>query len=161
MQIHSVDFLAEDMKRIGSPHAEFLIASAHCCNEMTALGPYVIFELETTDADPAELSFIANRQMTLLRMVLTRIYEYEKLRTWYFSKIRHPSGLRDAYKIMYEEVAESLRNAPWLARVRNKVGAYFDPGHARESLARLSANDPMRFIFGKHRVSQCLTSRRT
>jgi type IV secretory pathway TraG/TraD family ATPase VirD4 len=94
-------------KQLGSMHADhlgFIIASSHCCNELLALSPYLIFEQDSEKANEVEKSFIDVRFFTIVRMQIAKIFEYRDLCNGYVRRIRK------TFPSTAEKVAERSRS---------------------------------------------------
>src|SRR5215216_2980688 len=69
-------FTAKQLRAVHSDHLGFILASSHCCNELTSVSPYLIFEHELEEANEVEKAFILIRFFTLVRFQIAKIFEY-------------------------------------------------------------------------------------
>jgi hypothetical protein len=142
-------------KQLGSMHPDhlgFILASSHCCNELTSLSPYLIFEQNSLYANEVEKSFIQIRFFTIVRMQIAKIFEYRDLCNGYVGRIRK------TFPATAEKVAERTRtisrqinSARWAETVRNKVAFHFDAQYAVQCLKNLPQDESLSFIVGRMR----------
>ena len=81
-------FDAKRLRTIPRDYLGFLVASGHCCNELAILLPYIIFEHDLKRANDFEIAFILTRKFTIDRILVSKIFEYEKLCSKFFKRHR-------------------------------------------------------------------------
>lgn len=143
-------FDAKRLRAIPRDYLGFLIASGHCCNELAILLPYIIYEHDLKRANDFEIAFILTRKFTIDRILISKIFEYGKLCTKFFK--RH-EGTGDPFLAelakAFEPIATKIKNAKWVAILRNTISFHYDPQHALTSYDRLEDDHPLRFMAGE------------
>jgi hypothetical protein len=142
-------FDAKRLRKIPRNYLGFLVASGHCCNELAILLPYIIFEHDLTGANDFETAFILTRKFTIDRILISKIFEYEKLCSKFFKRNR---GSADPFVSelakTFDPIAAKIRAAKWVTDLRNKISFHYDPEHALASLERFDDSHPLRFMAG-------------
>jgi hypothetical protein len=126
-------FTAKQLGLMHPDHLGFVIASSHCCNELTGLMPYLIFEHTSEAVNEIEKSFLDIRFLTLVRIQIAKIFEYRDLCDDYVGKIR--KTFPATAKMVAErsrEISRKINSASWAKTVRNKVAFHFDASYATE-----------------------------
>ncbi|WP_315731030.1 MULTISPECIES: hypothetical protein [unclassified Bradyrhizobium] len=143
-------FDAKRLRAIPREYLGFLVASGHCCNELAILLPYIIFEHDLARANDFETAFILTRKLTIDRILISKIFEYEKLCSKFFN--RHP-GSADPFIVelakTFEPIASKIKGAKWVAILRNTISFHYDPKHALASVDRLDDSHPLRLMAGR------------
>jgi hypothetical protein len=143
-------FDAKKLRTIPRDQLGFLVASGHCCNELTILLPYIIYEHDLTRANDFEIAFILTRKFTIDRILISKIFEYEKLCSKFFK--RH-QGSANAFisglAKTFDPIAARIRAAKWAAVLRNKISFHYDTDHALTSLERLDDSHTLRLMAGR------------
>jgi hypothetical protein len=84
MDAYIFRFNVDDLRKIESRALGFLISSGHCCNELVALMPYIVFEQSLDDANDVESALILARRYTIDRIIVSKIVEYDELCAKFF-----------------------------------------------------------------------------
>ena len=152
MKTWTVRFTAKQLRSIHPDHLGFILASSHCCNELTSVSPYLIFEHDLAKANEVEKAFLLIRFFTLVRFQIAKIFEYRDLSNGYVAKIRktfpataEKLGQRSAV------ITRRIRAARWAETVRNKVAFHFDAAYALQALANLTPDHELSFVVGRMR----------
>ena len=150
MKVWTFRFTAKQLQAIHSDHLGFVLASSHCCNELTCLSPYIIFEFDIEQANDIEKAFINLRFFTIVRMQIAKIFEYRDLCNQYIGKIRKTfpamaTKLSDGSR----EISRRINEAKWAATVRNKIAFHFDASYALQALGDVPPKQELRFIVGR------------
>jgi hypothetical protein len=128
-------FDARKFRKIPKRYLGFLVASGHCCNELTILLPYIIFEHELMDANEFEAAFIQTRKFTIDRIIISKIVEHGELCSKFFKANEDPTDTRLLeLKKSYEPIAARISSAKWARVMRNKISFHYDPEHALNAL---------------------------
>jgi hypothetical protein len=145
-------FDAKRLRTIPRDYLGFLVASGHCCNELAILLPYIIFEHDLTRANDFEIAFILTRKFTIDRILVSKIFEYEKLCSKFFKRHR---GSADPFiselAKTFDPIAAKIKAAKWAAILRNTISFHYDPEHALTSLERFDDSHPLRLMAGRLR----------
>lgn len=143
-------FDAKRLRAIPRGYLGFLVASGHCCNELTILLPYIIYEHDLRRANDFEIAFILTRKFTIDRILISKIFEYGKLCSKFFK--RH-KGSVDPFILelakTFDPIAAKIGTAKWAAILRNTISFHYDPQHALKSLDRLDDNHVLRLMAGR------------
>jgi hypothetical protein len=143
-------FKAKQLRAIPSRYLGFLIASGHCCNELTILSPYIIFEHDLEPANDVEAAFILTRKFTIDRILISKIVEYGEL---YDRALGDAGDATDdvarAISADFQPIAAKIKEAKWARILRNRISFHYDPTHAFDALAKLDADHPLRLIAGR------------
>src|ERR1700728_1085682 len=83
-------FDAKGLRAVPRDYVGFLVASGHCCNELSILLPYIIFEHDLTDADEFEAAFIQIRKFRIDRVIISKIVEHGELCARFFKANTEP-----------------------------------------------------------------------
>jgi hypothetical protein len=143
-------FNAERLRAIPRDHLGFLVASSHCCNELTILLPYIIYEHDLRRANNFEVAFILTRKFTIDRILISKIFEYGKLCSKFFR--RHELSADPFISELakkFEPTAAKIKDAKWAAILRNTISFHYDPQYALTSLDRLEDNHPLHLMAGR------------
>lgn len=152
MKITIFQFTAKELRSIHSDHLGFLIASSHCCNELTAVMPYIIFEHDLSTANDAEKAFIRLRFYTLVRLQVAKIIEYRDLCNGYIGTIRKTfPGLAEKISDDAGAISRKIQSAKWAMTVRNKVAFHFDTKYALQVLNSVGNETLLKFMVGSIR----------
>src|SRR6202022_193405 len=99
-------FDAKRLRAIPRQYLGFLVASGHCCNELSILLPYIIFEHDLTNANEFETAFIQTRKFTIDRVIISKIVEHGNLCAKFFKANKDPSDARlSELEKAYEPIA--------------------------------------------------------
>lgn len=152
MEITAFRFTAKQLRSIHKDHLGFILASSHCCNELTSVGPYIIFEHDSETANEVEKSFILLRFFTLVRLQVAKIFEYRDLCN------RYVKGIRATFPATAKRVSEQVKpisrkidSARWAQTLRNKVAFHFDASYVVQALEQASPDDGLAFFVGRIR----------
>jgi hypothetical protein len=145
-------FTAKQLASMHPDHLGFIIASSHCCNELSALFPYIVFEYSSETANEIEKSFLDIRFLTIVRIQIAKIFEYRDLCDGYVGKIRKtfPAGAEKVAE-RSRRISRQINSANWAKTVRNKVAFHFDPSYALECFAKIPNDEKLNFIVGRMR----------
>jgi hypothetical protein len=126
----------------------FLLASSHCCNELAAFLPFVLFEQDITQATEVESAFIRSRAFTVDRVLTSKIVEYGKLCSKFLNKQSDVKSDPLLVKIAkdYEPISNEINPAKWAAILRNTVSFHYDQQHVLKTLEKLKDDEAMQFI---------------
>jgi hypothetical protein len=145
-------FTAKQLGAMHPDHLGFILASSHCCNELTVLSSYLIFEHDGKGANEIEKSFIDTRFLTVVRMQVAKIFEYRDLCNGYVSRIRKifPAS---AAKIAERSraISRQIKSAGWAETLRNKVAFHFDAPYAVQCFKKVPKDQDLNFIVGRMR----------
>jgi hypothetical protein len=142
-------FDAKKFRAIPRRYLGFLVASGHCCNELSILLPYIIFEHDLTNANEFEAAFIQTRKFTIDRVIISKIVEHGELCSKFFKTNKDPSDTQLLeLKKAYEPIAAKIDSAKWARIMRNKVSFHYDPEQALSALDLLDDNHPLRLMAG-------------
>jgi hypothetical protein len=149
MKVSVFRFTARQLQLIHPDHLGFVISSSHCCNELTCVMPYIIFEQDITKANSVEGSFINIRFFTILRLQIAKIFEYRDLCNNYISKIRKTFPAT-ATKLQNEtkQISRCINTAKWAETLRNKVASHFDQPYALNAIKDLPPSTSLTFVTG-------------
>ena len=149
MKVLAFHFTARQLRSIHRDHRGFIIASSQCCNELTRISPYIIFEHKLADGNEAENTFIRLRIFTIVRLQIAKIFEYRDLCNNYVGKIRKTFPAT-AKKVAQEaaKISRAINAAKWAATVRNKVAFHFDSEYAARALDEIADDDLLGFVVG-------------
>ncbi len=143
-------FDAKRLRTIPRDYLGFLVASGHCCNEITILLPYIIYEHDLKRANDFEAAFILTRKFTIDRILISKIFEYEKLCSKFFKRQQgSPDPFLSELAKTFEPIAAKIKAAKWAAILRNTISFHYDPQFALTSLDRLDDNHPLRLMAGR------------
>jgi hypothetical protein len=150
MDTYVFQFDAKKLRKIPRDYLGFLVASGHCCNELAILLPYIVFEHDLKRANDFESAFILTRKFTIDRILVSKIFEYEKLCAKFFKRQRGStdpsiSGLAKTF----DPIATKIKAARWAAILRNTISFHYDPEHALTSLEQLDDSHPLRLLAGR------------
>jgi hypothetical protein len=142
-------FDAKRFRAIPRRYLGFLVASGHCCNELSILLPYIIFEHDLTNANEFEAAFIQTRKFTVDRVIISKIVEHGELCSKFFKANKDPSDAQLLQlKKAYEPIAAKINSAKWARVMRNKISFHYDPEQALNALDLLDDNHPLRLMAG-------------
>jgi hypothetical protein len=142
-------FDAKRFRAIPRRYLGFLVASGHCCNELSILLPYIIFEHDLTDANEFEAAFIQTRKFTIDRVIISKIVEHGELCSKFFqTNTEPPDEHLLELKRAYEPIAEKIKSAKWARIMRNKISFHYDPDQALGALDLLDDSHPLRLMAG-------------
>jgi hypothetical protein len=142
-------FDAKKFREIPRRYLGFLVASGHCCNELSILLPYIIFEHDLTDANEFEAAFIQTRKFTIDRVIISKIVEHGELCAKFFKANADPTDEHLLkLKKAYEPIAEKIKSAKWARIMRNKISFHYDPEQALNALDLLNDEHPLRLMAG-------------
>lgn len=145
-------FTAKELSSVHSDHLGFVLASSHCCNELTSLSPYLVFEHDSEMANEIEKSFIDIRFLTLVRMQISKIFEYRDLCNGYVGRIRKTfPATSEKVAELSRVISRQINSARWAETVRNKVAFHFDAAYAIKSFQKVPQNETLDFIVGRMR----------
>ncbi|MBX9778478.1 MAG: hypothetical protein K2Y71_29240 [Xanthobacteraceae bacterium] len=143
-------FDVKAFQAIPESYQGFLVTSGMCCNELTLLLPYIMFEHNPKGANEFEASFIVARKLTVDRILVSKIFEYGKLCSVFFRQNKASTDpLLAELSKSYEPIAQEITSAKWAAILRNKISFHYDRQHALASVKRLAENHPLRFMAGR------------
>jgi hypothetical protein len=145
-------FTAKQLRSIHPDHLGFILASSHCCNELTSVSPYLIFEHDLEAANEVEKAFIHLRFFTLVRLQIGKFVEYRDLCNKYVGAIRKtfPATARKI-GVRSSAISRRIKAARWAETVRNKVAFHFDTNYALGALDKVDAEQKLKFIVGRMR----------
>lgn len=151
MKIDTLRFQAKDLAKIHYDHLGFLIASSHCCNELTCVMPYIIFEHDFENANEAERAFMELRFYTIVRFQIGKIFEYRDLCNIYMGKINktYPAMAARLRKTS-GEISRKIDSANWAKTLRNKVAFHFDAEYALGCLRETPQDLELTSMFGPY-----------
>lgn len=150
METYIFKFSADDLRKIDSDVLGFLISSGHCCNELSAMMPYIAFEQSLDGANEVESALILVRRYTIDRIIISKIVEYRNLCLKFFGRRRGLSGpFISSLQLDYEATCGVLDIPKWAKILRNKASFHYDDKYALESLGNLDGNHSLRLIAGK------------
>jgi hypothetical protein len=142
-------FDAKKLRAIPRRYLGFLVASGHCCNELSILLPYIIFEHDLTNANEFEAAFILTRKFTIDRVIVSKIVEHGELCSKFFKANTEPSDAQLLeLKEAYEPIAQKIKSAKWARIMRNKISFHYDQEQALNALDLLDDNHPLRLMAG-------------
>jgi hypothetical protein len=143
-------FTAKQLRAVPSKYLGFLIASGHCCNELAVLLPYIIFEHDIHQSNEAETAFILTRKLTIDRILVSKIFEYNELcQKVLTSSDAASDSLMLTLRRDYEVIANAIRSAKWARILRNKISFHYDPAHGIDALEKLEDDHPMKLVAGR------------
>jgi hypothetical protein len=150
MNAHLFQYSAKQLKALDQSVLGFLIASGHCCNELSVLMPYIVFEQSLKDANDIEAAFILTRRFTIDRIIVSKIVEYDEMwrRFLKMSADVHAEFLKELID-RYRPIAEEIKAAKWARILRNKASFHFDGEYAYEALMNLDDEHPLRLFAGR------------
>jgi hypothetical protein len=148
MDAYIFRFTVDDLRKIESRALGFLISSGHCCNELVALMPYIVFEQSLEDANEVEAALIIARRYTIDRVIVSKIVEYDELCQKFFREDGTPDDFYEALKVEYEQISSNIRAEKWARILRNKTSFHYDEKYASDSLNKLDGAHPLRMILG-------------
>lgn len=152
MNVWAYRFTAKQLRSIHPDHVGFILASSHCCNELTSVAPYLIFEQDTDEVNEVEQALILIRFFTLVRLQIGKIFEYRDLCNEYVAKIRRTfPATAERIGERSKLISRRIRAAGWAETVRNKVAFHFDSSYAAEALNNLTPDHELKFIVGQTR----------
>lgn len=138
METYVFKFSADDLRKIDSRVLGFLISSGHCCNELSAMMPFIAFEQSLQGANEVESALILARRYTIDRIIISKIVEYRILCEKFVGHQREvSSSFISSLKSDYEATVRVLAVPKWAKILRNKVSFHYDEKYALESLAEL------------------------
>jgi hypothetical protein len=150
MDAYIFRFTVDDLRKIESRALGFLISSGHCCNELVALLPYIVFEQSLEDANEAGAALIIARRYTIDRVIVSKIVEYDELCQKFFREDGAASDeFYEALKVEYEQISSSIKAEKWARILRNKTSFHYDETFASDSLNKLDGAHPLRMILGR------------
>lgn len=150
MKTWTFKFTAKQLSKVHSDHLGFIIASSHCCNELVAVAPFLIFEQNISKANEVERSLIAIRFFTLVFHQIAKIFEYRDLCNKYVGQIRRTyPGMVRVIGQRSSLISRQINNANWARTFRNKVAFHFDAAYAKQSLKNLEPDFELKFIVGR------------
>jgi hypothetical protein len=143
-------FDVKRLRAIPRDYLGFLIASAHCCNELAILSPYIIFEHDIRRANEFETAFILTRKFTIDRILISKIFEYGKLCSKFFARHRTTTDpfVSESAKA-FEPIAAKIKDAKWAAILRNTISFHYDAQYALRSLDQLDDDHPLHLMAGR------------
>lgn len=145
-------FSADELRSLHPDHLGFILASSHCCNELTAILPFLIFDKHIDDATETEDAILQVRFFTIVRFQIAKIFEYRDLCNKYISKARKTfPDTADKIGKRFKSISRLIKSATWAETVRNKVAFHFDAAHALDALKHLSPDHELRFYVGRMR----------
>lgn len=151
MKITAFRFTANDLSKIHSDHLGFLLSSSHCCNELTCVMPYVLFEHDFSDANEAERAFIDLRFYTIVRFQIGKIFEYRDLCNNYVGKINKTyPAMASTLRTTSRDISRKIDAANWARTLRNKVAFHFDPDYALACLRAAPRDMKLDMMFGTY-----------
>jgi hypothetical protein len=141
-------FDAKKLRAIPRRYLGFLVASGHCCNELSILLPYIIFEHDLTDANEFEAAFIQTRKFTIDRVIISKIVEHGELCAKFLANTEPADEHLLELKRTYEPIAGKIKSAKWARTMRNKISFHYDPEQALSALDLLDDSHPLRLMAG-------------
>jgi hypothetical protein len=152
MKIWIYRFTAKQLRSIPKVHLGFIVASSHCCNELTSISPYMMFEHDFNKANEVEKAFMNLRLFTLIRFQIAKTFEYRELFNGYMAQSRKTyPAMSEKLGKRFKEISRQISSATWVERLRNRVAFHFDPEHALQSLNAVSDQESLEFIVGSMR----------
>jgi hypothetical protein len=148
MEAHIFKFTADDLRKIDRRILGFLITSGHCCNELVALMPYIVFEYPLASTNEVEAALILARRYTIDRIIVSKIVEYDELCSKFFES-DWPDGLYSRLKHEYDVINATIKAKKWARLLRNKTSFHYDEKFASSSLDQLDGKHPLRLIAGR------------
>ena len=137
-------------RKIPAKYQGFLVTSGHCCNELAVLLPYIMFEHDPKRANEFEASFIVARYLTIERILVSKIFEYNKLCSKFFRRAGASEPilleLSHAYKPIAGKIASANRAA---GSCGTRYRSDYDQQHVLASIARLPEAYTLRFMAGR------------
>jgi hypothetical protein len=81
MDVHIFKLTVGELRSIPPRYLGFVLASSLCCNELSALLPFVVFEQDLREAGSNSVAsaFIRSRSFTMDRILVSKIVEYGEL----------------------------------------------------------------------------------
>jgi hypothetical protein len=150
MEAHIFKFTADDLRKIERHVLGFLISSGHCCNEIVALMPFIVFEHALEDTNEVEAALILARRYTVDRIVVSKIVGYDEMCSKFFRS--HRARTDNFYLTMqgdYGLISDTIKAKRWARLLRNKTSFHYDEEYASTSLDRLDSVHPLRMIVGR------------
>jgi hypothetical protein len=143
MDAYIFHFNANDLRKIESRALGFLISSGHCCNELVALMPYIVFEQSLKSANEVEAALIIARRYTVDRIIVSKIVEYDEL-CGKFSRETLSVGRRSIRRIKKRIRSDKCndQSSEMGSPFRNKTSFHYDEKYATDSLRKLDDNHP-------------------
>src|SRR5258708_33582180 len=139
----------KQFRAIPERYLRFLVASGHCCNELSILLPYIIFEHDLTNANEFEAAFIQTRKFTIDRVIISKVVEHGELCSKFFKANKDPSDAQLLeLKKAYEPIAAKINSAKWARVMRTKVSFHYDPEQKLNALDLLEDSHPLRLMAG-------------
>lgn len=152
MEISIFRFTAKQLQSVHADHLGFIIASSHCCNELTCVLPYIMFEQDIEKANEAESALINIRFFTVVRFQISKIFEYRELCNNYVGKIRRTfPALASRLQDESGKISRSINRARWAETVRNKASFHFDESYAMDVFKRLPPETSLALLAGNLR----------
>jgi hypothetical protein len=142
-------FDAKKLRAVPREYLGFLVASAHCCNEIAILLPYIIYEHDLKRANEVEVAFILTRKFTVDRILISKIFEYGKLWSKFLKgHQRSADPFIAELAETFDPIAAKIKAAKWVAVLRNTISFHYDSQQALTSLDRLDENHSLRIVSG-------------
>lgn len=152
MDISIFRFTAKQLQSIHADHLGFVIASSHCCNELTSVLPYIMFEQDIEKANEVESTLINIRFFTIVRLQISKIFEYRELCNEYIGKIRKTfPALASRLQDESGSISRSINKAEWAKTVRNKASFHFDASYAMDVFKKLPPDTSLTLLAGNLR----------
>jgi hypothetical protein len=149
MQVRIFENSKDDFAALPKGKLGFLLASCHAFNEVSSLVPLTIFGNKDPNRNEAELAFLMVRQLTILRLLLSKLYEWNNICVQHKKTLKR-KVLQDAYfDENYGGVEEIFARFDWLPRVRNKLTFHYDRDALLEGFRRMEADTRLVFAAGK------------
>jgi hypothetical protein len=152
MKVGVIRFSSKLLGRIHPDHRGFIIAAAHCSNELLAISPYLLFENDRADLNEVEKSIVTVRQLTLVRFLISKIVEFDDLVQKYIGRLKKTFPQAAAKVIAdYKPISRSINAATWSRKLRNKISFHYNQQHAEESFSKIVDDTALNVIAGPHR----------
>jgi hypothetical protein len=138
-----------ELRSIPDRYLGFLLASSHCCNELAALVPFVVFEQDLAEAGShtVESAFIRSRVFTVDRVLVSKIIEYGTLCSEFLDEVECDPLLVKIAKD-YEPLSKEIKSAKWARILRNKVSFHYDQEHVLKTLEGWKDDEKLQFTAG-------------
>jgi hypothetical protein len=142
-------FTKGELQKIHSTHLSYILAAGHACNEINTFRSYQIFEdMRHFDQQP-ERSFVAIRQATLVRQIVSKAFEFNELTSKYLGSVKsHFPSFSKRQREAYAKIAKQIRSNRWVYLLRNKITFHYDSKHILEEFKKIKDRQKLTLIGG-------------
>jgi hypothetical protein len=137
LEVTEIQITKADLTRIDPIRLGFLVTAAHTCNELSVLRTIMLFEMRDDQGSDAVKSYTTVRWMTLARIALSKIHEFDISVGNHIQELRKSDrGKADAFlTLKRERLGKGLPQ--WVADIRNRLAFHFNISHVRECVSRI------------------------